>query len=236
MLDALICTGAQIIEASEDNRFGWTNFCTRRHEATLLSIITKSAFERATRIRQRRRPAINHPKRTRHYAVAAAIADIVLHEHGPDFSAHDRSSGTCFKASRLLAMLANVRQKYPTKGIFRLRRGYGGQVRLRIGWQTHRSRNLVSFLAILLEKHDMSPCQRADVAGVVVRISRPREAVIRNLVPFLASDFASLTTDANRGIREESHFDVIAHVGMLPLIRTLNAFANHRLSIFPSKP
>src|SRR6266576_5331371 len=118
MLDALICTGAQIIQPAEDDRFSRANFCTCRHEPTLLSIVTESAFERAAGIRQRRRPAINHPKRTRHYAVAAAIADIVLHKHGPDFSAHDRSSRTCFKASRLLAMLANVRQKYPTEGIF----------------------------------------------------------------------------------------------------------------------
>src|SRR5207248_9041791 len=100
MLDTLICTGAQIIEASEDNRFGWTNCCTRRHEATLLAIITKSAFESATGSRQRRPPAIYHTKRTRHYAIAAAIADNVLHTHGPNFSAHARSSTTGLKASR----------------------------------------------------------------------------------------------------------------------------------------
>src|SRR4029077_19378219 len=128
MLDALIGTGAQIIQPAKNDRFSRANFCTRRHEPTLLSVVTESAFERAASIRQRRRPAINPPKRTRHYAVAAAIADIVLHEHGPDFSAHDRSSRTCFKASRLPAMLANIRQKHPTEGIFRLRRSYGGQV------------------------------------------------------------------------------------------------------------
>jgi hypothetical protein len=74
------------------------------------------------------------------------------------------------------------------------------------------------------------------MAGVIIRISRPNEAVIRHMVPFFARDFASLTADANRGIGEESDFDAILHVGVLPLIRTLNAFANHRLSIFPSKP
>src|SRR4029077_6687644 len=132
-------------------------------------------------------------------------------------------------------MLANIRQEYPAKRIFRLRRGYGGQVRLRIG-QTHRSRNLVSFLSILLEKHDMSPGRRAEMAGVVVRISRPGETVIRHLVPFFARDLASLTSNANSRVGKKSHFDVIAHVGVLPLIRALEPFADHRLSIFPSKP
>src|SRR6266403_5683340 len=123
-------------------------------------------------------------------------------------------------------MLANIGQEHPAERIFRLRRGYGGQVRLRIG-QTHRSRNLVSFLSILLEKHDMSPGRRAEVAGVVVRISRPREAVIRNLVPFLASDFTCFATDANARVGEEAHLDVILHVGMFSLIGAFNSFADH---------
>ena len=132
-------------------------------------------------------------------------------------------------------MFANIRQEYPAKRILRLRRGYGGQVRLRIG-QTHRSRDLISFLSILLEKHDVTPGRRAEVAGVVVRISRPREAVIRDLVPFLASDFTCLATDANARVGEEAHLDVILHVGMFTLIRALDSFADHRLSIFPSRP
>ena len=74
------------------------------------------------------------------------------------------------------------------------------------------------------------------MAGVVVRISRPSEAVIRHLVPFFARDFASLAADANSRIGEEADFDVILHVGMFPLIRAMNSFADHRLSIFPSKP
>src|SRR5438067_2387243 len=74
------------------------------------------------------------------------------------------------------------------------------------------------------------------MAGVIIRISRPSEAVIGYLVPFFARDFASLTADANARIGEESNLDAILHEGVLPLIRALEAFANHRLSIFPSKP
>ena len=122
-------------------------------------------------------------------------------------------------------MFADIGQEDPAKRILRLSR-YGGQVRLRIG-QTHRSRDLISFLSILFEKHDMTPGRRAEVAGVVVRISRPREAVIRHLVPFFASDFASFATDANTRVGEEADLDVILHVGMFPLIRALNSFADH---------
>src|SRR4029077_3346358 len=123
-------------------------------------------------------------------------------------------------------MFADIGQKYPTKWIFRLRRGDGGQVRLRIG-QTHRSRNLVSFLSILLEKHDMSPCRRAEVAGVVVGISRPCESIVRHLVPFFARDLASLAADANTRVGKEPNLDVILHVGMFSLIGAFNSFADH---------
>src|SRR4029077_2960060 len=118
MLDTLIRTGAQIIEASEDNRFGWTNFRASRCEAALLSIVTESAFECAARVRQRRRSPINHPKRTRHDAVAAAIADIVLHQDRTDLGPHNRPGRTRFKTASFFAMLANIRQKNPTEGIF----------------------------------------------------------------------------------------------------------------------
>jgi hypothetical protein len=92
---------------------------------------------------------------------------------------------------------------------------------------------LVSFWSILLEEHDVSPGRCAEVAGVVVRISRPRESVIRHLVPFLACDLASFAADANAWVGEEANLDVILHVGMFSLIRALDPFADHRLSVFP---
>jgi hypothetical protein len=74
------------------------------------------------------------------------------------------------------------------------------------------------------------------MARVIVRISRPSEAVIRYLVPFFARDFAGFATDTNTRVGEEADLDVILHVGVLPLIRAMKTFADHRLSIFPSKP
>src|SRR6266404_2093623 len=129
-------------------------------------------------------------------------------------------------------MFANVGQKNPAERIFRL---WISDCGLRIG-QTHLSRNLISFLSILFEKHDVPPGRCTKVAGVVVGISRPGEAVVWNLVPFFARDFASFTADANARVGEETNLDAILHIRMLPLIRALDSFADHRLSTFPCSP
>src|SRR5260370_31820699 len=93
-----------------------------------------------------------------------------------------------------------------------------------------RADNLISFLSILLEKHDMAPCRCAKVPGVVVGIPRPRESVIRHVIPFFARDFTGFAADANSRIGEKSDLDVIVHIGMFPLIGALESFTDHRAS------
>ena len=90
-----------------------------------------------------------------------------------------------------------------------------------------RADNLAPFLPVLLDKHDVTPRGRAKMAGVVVRIARPNEAVIGDVIPFFARDFAGLATDAHSRISEEPNLDTIAHVGMAALIRAFCAFADH---------
>src|SRR2546423_240486 len=89
LLHTLCCARAQIIQSAKYDRFGWTNLCAGRNESALLSIITKCALESAACVRQRRRSTIDHAERARHHAIAAAIADIVLHENRADFCPHD---------------------------------------------------------------------------------------------------------------------------------------------------
>src|SRR5258708_32263269 len=96
--------------------------------------------------------------------------------------------------------------------------------------------DLTCFWPVLFRKHEVAPGGRAEVSGVVVGISRPGEAVIGHLVPFLARDLASLAADANGRVGKKSYFDVIAHVGGFPLIRAMSAFADNRLSLFHSRP
>jgi hypothetical protein len=87
--------------------------------------------------------------------------------------------------------------------------------------------NLTPLLSILLDEHHVPPGGRAKMAGIVIRISRPNEAVIGNVVPFFARDFAGLATDAHSRISEEPNLDTIAHVRMAALIRAFCAFADH---------
>jgi hypothetical protein len=113
-------------------------------------------------------------------------------------------------------MFANVGEKYPAKGIFTIA----------ITWRM-RADNLISFLPILFDKHHVAPGGSAEVAGVVVRISRPDEPVIRHLVPFFARDLAGFATDAHGWISEEADLHIFLHVIVPPLVRALCSFTNH---------
>ena len=90
-----------------------------------------------------------------------------------------------------------------------------------------RADDLASFLPVLLDKHHVTPCGCAKMAGVVVGIARPNEAVIGHVVPFFARDFARFASDAHSRIGEEANLDVVAHVSMAALIRAFCAFADH---------
>jgi len=92
-----------------------------------------------------------------------------------------------------------------------------------------RADNLAPFLPVLLDKHDVTPRGRAKMAGVVVRIARPNEAVIGHLVPFFARDFTRFAANANSWIGEEANLDTIAHIRMPALIRAVCAFTNHTI-------
>jgi hypothetical protein len=91
--------------------------------------------------------------------------------------------------------------------------------------------DLTSFLSILLNKHHVTPRGCTKMAGVVVRIARPNEAVIGHLVPFFARDFAGFATDAHSWISEETNLNVVANVRMPALIRAVCAFADHENQI-----
>jgi hypothetical protein len=118
LLHALLCVCAQIIKPAEHDRFGRTNFCTRRNQAALLPVITECALERAAGIGQRFRSSVDHAKRAGDHAITASIANIVLHKDGTDLSPHDRACRACFKTTGFFAMLANIGQKNPAERIF----------------------------------------------------------------------------------------------------------------------
>src|SRR5882724_1698292 len=117
LLHTLYRPRAQIIEPPEHDRFSWTNFCTRRRKATLLSIVTKGAFECTAGVRQRLWAPVNHAKGARDNAIPAAVANVVLHQHRSDFGPNNCARGTCFKTTGLLAVLAHIREENPAKRV-----------------------------------------------------------------------------------------------------------------------
>ena len=90
-----------------------------------------------------------------------------------------------------------------------------------------RTDNLISFLLVLFDKHHVAPGGRAEVAGVVLRIPRPDETVVRHLVPFFARDLARLAADAHRWISEETDLHIFLHEIVAALVRALCSFTNH---------
>src|SRR5262249_34932540 len=99
-----------------------------------------------------------------------------------------------------------------------------------------RTDNLASFLSVLFEEQNVSPGGCTKVAGIVIRISSPRETIVRHMVPFLASNLTRFAPDASGGWVEETVLDFFLQVIVPPLICVVSSFADHRLSFFPSKP
>ena len=117
LMHTLRCARAQIIEPPEHDRFSWTNFRTRRRKTAFLSVVAEGAFECASGVGQRFRTTIDYPERTRDNAIAAAVANIILHEHRTDFGAYNCAGRTRFEATGFLAMLANIGEKNPAEWI-----------------------------------------------------------------------------------------------------------------------
>ncbi len=65
------------------------------------------------------------------------------------------------------------------------------------------------------------------MAGIVVGISRPDKAVVRDFIPFFARDLACFAADTHSRIGEETDFDVFLHIIVPALIRAVRAFADH---------
>ena len=75
----------------------------------------------------------------------------------------------------------------------------------------------------------MAPRRCAKVASVVVRISRPRETVIRHMIPFFARDFASFAANANGRVSEEADLYFFLYEIVMALVSAFSAFADHSL-------
>src|SRR5258707_12354662 len=99
---------------------------------------------------------VDHSEGTRNHAIAAAIADIVLHVYRFKFSSNDCARGTRFQASGVFAMLADIGEELPTKRLF-----YACKLR--------------AHGLFLFQKQDVPPRRCSYRVLVVVRMTRPLE-------------------------------------------------------------
>ena len=75
----------------------------------------------------------------------------------------------------------------------------------------------------------MAPRRCAKVPSIVVRISRPRETIIRHVVPFFARDFASFAANANGRVSKEADLHFVLYEIVMVLVGAFRAFADHGL-------
>src|SRR5699024_8634506 len=153
--------------------------------------------------------AVDHPVRARGHAVAAAVADVVLHHDRAELGAEQRARGAHVQAGGVGAVLAHVGfHEPPEVGVLAPARvgagerggghaqgyGFGAPARFLGGPCGDR----------LLDERDVPPRGAAQPAGVVVGHAGERDPVLGHRVPLLARHLARLAPDAHRRVGEEA--------------------------------
>ena len=138
------------------------------------------------------------------HAIAAAIADVLLHDHSIELGAEDRPGRTGFQARRRRAMLADIAHHQP------------------VALEGRHCGRTLAIPGDVLDKMKMPPGRRREVAGIVVAGAAQPQIIGRQRVPFLAGDFAGLAADAQCRIGKEpiaaARLDPLAG-GQLGLVR-----------------
>jgi len=127
---------------------------------------------------------------TGRHAVAAAVADVLLHHHGVELGLEDRAGRAGLQAGRVVAMLADVAHHQPA--------GLEGRLR---GAADARAAALAR---VLLDEGHMPPGIGRERAGIVVALAGQAQIAGRQVVPFLAGHLAGLAADAHRRVGEEA--------------------------------
>src|SRR4051812_3796147 len=153
---------------------------TGRLKSRFLAVVTEGALESAAIFRI----ALDYAERTSNHAIGATIADVRLHVHSAEFSAHNRSRRTCFQAAGVRAVLANIGREGPGSDVCTVS-------------------SMPHFGSMLHELH-VAPSRVSNGCGVVIGEAAPVVTICFEVIPFFACDFARLAADAERGIGEES--------------------------------
>src|SRR6266851_726956 len=160
----------QLVAEAELDRLGGTGLGAGRPEPIVDAVVAEGALVGA--------PGVvvegHHPERARADAVPAAVADVLVDVDGAVLGPVDRPGGAGLEASRLRAVLADVRHQQP--------------LQLAVG------------LRLLDEAHEAVGL--VGEVGVVLVAAGPLGLLHRQLVPLLARHLAGPTTDAEGRVRE----------------------------------
>src|SRR5437868_2631804 len=95
----------QFFDFAKFNRVCGASLCARRLESVFLPVVAQGALPRSSIFMI----AVNDAEGTARNAVAAAVANVLLHVHRAKLGAHDGAGWTVLEAPGASTMLANVR-------------------------------------------------------------------------------------------------------------------------------
>src|SRR6476646_5565621 len=157
----------QLVDRTELNRLRGAGLGARGHQAVTLAVEAERALVRMSV----ERAAGDDAERARRDTVGAAVADVRLDVDVPELVVDDGPGGARLLTGRRHAVLAHVAHHEPASGIG------------------------AAPVGELLDELHVAPRRGRQLAGVVVAVAGPREAVRRELVPLLARDLACLAAD-----------------------------------------
>ena len=100
---------AKLVQQPELDGLSRARFGAGRREAITQAVVAESALVGAPI----RLASVDHAERARRHAIAATVADIVLHHHRAELGPHKRPGGADVKAARMSAVLAHVAGHQP---------------------------------------------------------------------------------------------------------------------------
>src|SRR5439155_19129792 len=187
LLEPLVRPLPQLVQGPELDRVRRTGLRASRLVPALEPVVAERALPDAPVlllrddwkrgwVSPRQMPFVEDAERTRGHAVAAAVADVLLHDDGPVLRPEERPGRAHVEARGMRAVLADIRAHEPAQRV----------------------------LVALLDERDVPPRVRAELRGVVVGLARPDHSVLGHEVPLLACDLAGLAADADRRVGEEA--------------------------------
>src|SRR5947209_439209 len=204
----------QLFHFAKLDRIRRTRFRASRFDAIFHAVITERAFtcRMATLFVTR-----DHSERTGNDAIAAAVADILLHVDRVELRANNCPRRARFLARRVGAMLAHVTLHQPAVRIEKGQSGPGwnkwnealasGLSNVRLHIRAHSMLTVLSIVAPpdLLDEEHMPPRGRAQLPGIIIARPCPARFLRWKLVPLLAGHLAGFAANTQTRISERSH-------------------------------